>query len=317
MNNKYTVLKLLENTSNVISGQSIAESLGISRAAVWKHIHSLQDDGYAIISSPKGYSLDKSCDVINADAIKSIVGKKYEIEVFDTIDSTNNYIKNIANESREGKVVIAKNQSSGKGRLGRSFFSPDGSGIYMSILLKPKMSINDTTLITAMSALAVCEAIYDVVGIECPIKWVNDIYHNDKKLCGILCEAGYNMELANLSYVVVGIGINVYEPKCGFPDEIKDIATGLLTEKSYDLRNRLISKIIDKIFYYYNHIHDRSFVKEYKNRCFVLGKNISVINNTNSEKAKAIDIDEDCRLLVEYDSGEKQYLNSGEISIRL
>lgn len=317
MNNRYNLLKLLEQANNVISGQSLADRLNISRVAVWKHIRSLQDDGYIISASPKGYILDKNCDVINADAIKELYNKAEDIEVFDTIDSTNSYLKNIAQSCNEGKLIISRNQSAGKGRLGRSFFSPSNSGIYMSLLLKPQLDIKDTSLITAMVALAVSEAIYDTLGIECPIKWVNDIYHNNKKLCGILCEAGYNMELANLSYVVVGIGINVYKPEGDFPEDIKAIATNLLDNKKYNIRNKLIATIIDKIFYYYGNIGEKNFVEKYKERCFVLGKEIYIVKNGEYQKAKAVDIDESCRLLVEYDNGKQEYLNSGEISIRL
>lgn len=317
MNNKYILLRLLEQEDSVISGQSLADKLGISRVAVWKHIQSLQNDGYIIASSAKGYQLDKRCDLINIDSIREFAKRNYNIELFDTIDSTNSYLKSNAYNKKEGSIVISKNQSAGKGRLGRSFFSPEGSGIYMSILLKPQLDIGDTGLITAMSALAVSDAIKTVTGIDCPIKWVNDIYYNDKKLCGILCEAGYNMELANLSYVVVGIGINVYEPNEGFPKDIANIATALLREKTYNLRNNLVATIADKIFYYYSRIGDRSFVKDYRDRCFVPGRDISVIKNGESIEAKAIDIDESCRLLVQYKDGNKEYLNSGEISIKL
>lgn len=315
MSNKFQVLDSLECADNILSGQCLADRLNISRVAVWKHIKALQNEGYNIESTSKGYRLIADCDVIDKEVLQKIAAKDLQFELFDKLDSSNTYLKSIAHKCHEGHVVIAKTQTAGKGRLGRSFYSPDTAGIYMSVLLKPKLNINNTGLITAMSAVAVCEAISIETNIDCSIKWVNDLYYRNKKICGILCEAGYNMELARLDYVVIGIGINVY--KSPLPHDIANIATYLLDKHQYNMRNKIIARILERLMYNYKYIESKQFINEYRKRCFIIGKDINVLKPNTSQKARAIDIDDNCRLLVEYENNNKEYLNSGEISIKL
>ncbi len=242
---------------------------------------------------------------------------KFDVCVLDTVDSTNNLLKAMAKEGRkEGTVIIADSQTGGRGRYDRKFYSPKGTGIYMSILLKPRLKAKDSVLITAAAAVAVNEAILKLFQKETYIKWVNDLFLNGKKVCGILTEGALNTETLRLNWAVLGIGINVYEPENNFHDEIKNIAGAIESERQPDLRNRLCAEIINRFFYYYEKIEKREFLDIYRQKSCVLGKEIEVLKNENNLKATALDIDNDCRLLVSYENGSKEYISSGEISIK-
>lgn len=188
---KHKVLSYLENNKgNSVSGGKLAEKLGVTRSAVWKAIKSLQDEGYSITAvTNKGYCLSEQNDILSAESIKPYLNKKnknIDIKVFKTIDSTNTYAKTLAqNGAPQGTVVISEEQTAGRGRMGRSFYSPASTGIYMSIVLRPKLSLEDSLLITTSVAVAVSNAIEKIAYIDTKIKWVNDIYFGDKKLCGI------------------------------------------------------------------------------------------------------------------------------------
>lgn len=248
-------------------------------------------------------------DIISPLEINKNLQKDIEILYFEEIDSTNNYIKRNP-DSPEFLTVIANSQTSGKGRMNRSFHSPQNSGIYMSILLKPKLKAENSVLITAAAAVAVSLAIESLCPQDTKIKWVNDIFINNKKVCGILTEGSLNPD-GSFNYAVLGIGINAYMPKNDFPDEIKDIAGAVFNKKQENLKNRLISQIINNFLKYYNDLEKRDFLSVYRQKSLVLGKEITAPNG----KALAIDIDDNCHLLVEYKNGEKEYLSSGEISI--
>ena len=248
-------------------------------------------------------------DIISPLEISKNLQKNIQILYFEEIDSTNNYIKTKA-DSPEFLTVIANSQTSGKGRMNRNFHSPQNSGIYMSILLKPKFKAENSVLITAAAAVAVSEAIESLCPVNTKIKWVNDIFINNKKVCGILTEGSLNPD-GSFNYAVLGIGINAYMPKNNFPEEIRNIAGAVFKEEKENLRNRLISLIINNFLRYYNDLEKRDFLEIYKQKSLVLGKEIVTPNG----KALALDIDDNCRLSVEYKNGEKQFLSSGEISI--
>ncbi len=248
-------------------------------------------------------------DIISPLEISKNLQKNIQILYFEEINSTNNYIKTKA-DSPEFLTVIANSQTSGKGRMNRNFHSPQNSGIYMSILLKPKFKAENSVLITAAAAVAVSEAIESLCPVNTKIKWVNDIFINNKKVCGILTEGSLNPD-GSFNYAVLGIGINAYMPKNNFPEEIRNIAGAVFKEEKENLRNRLISLIINNFLRYYNDLEKRDFLEIYKQKSLVLGKEIVTPNG----KALALDIDDNCRLSVEYKNGEKQFLSSGEISI--
>ena len=237
----------------------------------------------------------------------------------DETQSTNDYLKSLAEKGAQEKtVVIADRQTGGKGRLGRSFFSPE-SGIYMSILLRPQFSAEKSLFITTAAAVATALAIEEASGKKTGIKWVNDIFINKKKVSGILTEGSVNFKTDKFNYAVVGIGVNFLQPECGFPDELKDIAGAVFKKKPKDseIKKKLIAKIIDNFFKIYNDFENDDFMKIYKKKSIIIGKKVYVIKKDSKLKAKAIDIDDNAHLVVVYKDGERETLYSGEVSIRL
>ena len=229
MKTKERVLQILYNSKgSEVSGEEIAKSLCVSRNSVWKSVNSLKKDGYLIYTSPNGYMLDMQKELFTESNIKKYLKDDRKILLFDIIDSTNNMAKQLAqNGEGEGTVVIAKSQTNGKGRMGRSFISSSENGLYLTIILRPRVSVDKCVNITVLGAVSLCEAIEELCGVECQIKWVNDIYINEKKVSGILTEASINFEGGTMQYAVIGMGINVYEPVGGFDPEIKDIDCNL------------------------------------------------------------------------------------------
>ncbi len=306
--------ELINAKGKSVSGQSLADKLFCSRNAVWKAIKSLENDGYLIkATTNKGYCLENG--EICAKQIENNLKQNCKILLIDNVDSTNNYLKILAEKGEsENTVVIAKRQSGGKGRMGRKFFS-DSGGVYMSVLLKPKFSAQKSLFITTAAAVAVANAIETVTGNQTQIKWVNDIFVKGKKVCGILTEASIDFETGGLCYAVLGIGINVKKPKDDFPEEIREIA-GVISDEKVDV-SLLISNILNNFFEIYHNIETSDFMNVYKQKSMIIGKDIFVLRGENKTPAKAIDIDDNARLLVEYENGEREYLSSGEVSVRL
>ena len=238
---------------------------------------------------------------------------------FEELDSTNRYLKEKASQGApEGTVIIANRQSAGRGRLGRSFFSPEDKGIYMSILLRPDIPLERAVLITSMTAVAVARAVEQIGGVEAKIKWVNDIFLNRKKVCGILTEAGINVKNGTLDYAVLGIGVNVGSMK--FPEELEKIATSVSNECGTEVSKEvLIEEILKELERWYPTLADGSFLEESRKRSILLGREILVLDETapgGSYPAKAMNINELGNLVIEKE-GVTKVLNSGEVSIRL
>lgn len=320
---KGKVLKILEeNKGKNISGEEIAKALNISRTSIWKAINSLRNEGYIIDAvTNKGYSLATNTDFISKEGISLYLNKSCsDIEIYNykTISSTNEIAKNLAlSGAKHGTVVISEEQTAGKGRLGRSFYSPANTGIYMSIILRPNLTAMDSVLITTSSSVIICEAIKKVTGIDCQIKWINDIYLNNKKVAGILTEASTNFESGTIDYLILGIGINFNQPKEDFPDELKSIASSLFNNNNNNInRNMLCAEIINNILDMIPRIKNYDFISEYKKRSIVLNQEIIYISSGISSKGKAININCDGSLVVEHDDGSIKILNSGEVSIR-
>lgn len=251
--------------------------------------------------------------------IEKYLNQKKAIKYFKKITSTNTYLKELAeNGEPENTIIWSEYQSMGRGRLGKSFFSPEGCGIYLSYLIKPKISPSDALFITVAAAVSMVRAIDTVFHIKTKIKWVNDIYYNDKKLCGILTEGKILTENA-LSYAVLGVGINIKTPPCGYPEEfsykttnIETILKRLVTE---DEKQRLIAEFInnfDKVF------SDKTFsyVKEYKEASCIIDRDIEILSGEHKGSAHVLDIDNRARLVVSKD-GKAMSLDSGDVSIRL
>lgn len=322
---KDEVIKYLEaNIGKLISGGELSKNLNVSRTAIWKAINSLKDEGYNIESKKnEGYILNTNNNILSKEIIKKnttakVFGK--EIDILKTVDSTNNYLKLKAQDKAdEGLVAIAEQQTDGKGRKGKSFFSPAGSSIYMSVLLKPKIKISNINLITIIAAISVVEAIYNITKIQTSIKWVNDVMYNNKKLCGILTEASIEGESGDINYIVLGIGINV--KKINFPDDIKNVATSLGNITSIDYnRNELIGQLLNQLENNYNKLFSNNqceLINSYRNYLSMLGNEINVILSDSTYRAKALDIDENAHLIIQLPSGEITKINCGEISIKL
>lgn len=317
---KDRVLTLLEkNRGTYISGEQIAKEIDVSRAAVWKAIKRLQDEGFAIEGiNNKGYQLAEESDILSKQGVEQWLTSQdfYNLEVYKTVTSTNLLLKERSFE-KEGLVIAATEQTAGMGRLGRTFVSPKDTGIYFSILLKPKLDNREITLLTTIAAVAVCEAIEKYTDAQPQIKWVNDIFIGNRKVCGILTQASFSVENLEPEYVVVGIGINLYKPEDGFGTEVDKVAGAILDNQSGNIKNKILAEVLNRYAYYYKNFADKEFVQEYKNRSLVLGKTISVVRPEGTREAVAIDIDELCHLLVEYEDKSTEWLSTGEISIRL
>ena len=315
--------QLLEtNKSTFLSGEEIARRLGVSRNAVWKAIKALQADGYPIQAVPnRGYCLAASSDVLSESGIRQyLTGEAQELSlhVFDSVDSTNLVLRQLANQGApEGTVVISAEQTGGRGRKGRSFYSPVGTGVYVSLLLKPKIAPDDATLITTTAAVAVSEAVEALSGRTAEIKWVNDVFMDGKKICGILTEGSFDMESGQFEYAILGTGINVYTPAGGFPEEIQSVAGSVLPQSAPDGKNRMIAEYLNRFLPLYRSLGSSLTNAEYRRRSFVLGKMVNVIASDRVTPARALDVDERCRLVVEYEDGRREALSSGEISVKL
>ena len=314
---KERVLTLLEKNKDIsLSGESMARVLSVSRNAVWKSIEALRSEGYTIEAGRnKGYRLISDGGNFSAAGIPALLGeeaKRFDITIEETVTSTNTVLKAMAEHvEKEGRILIAREQTAGKGRLGRSFYSPKNSGLYISFLLRPRFSARDALYITTAAAAAVSEAIDLVAGVETEIKWVNDIYYKGKKLCGILTEASIDFESGGLHYAVLGIGINVTEMT--FPDELSDIAVSLGADKV--LFAKLSAEIIKRFFGYYDNIGELRFLPEYRRRSFLIGKQITFTDNEGEKTAEVLDVDEKVRLVVREDNGNIIKLSSGEVNL--
>ncbi len=241
------------------------------------------------------------------------------IEVHDCLSSTNHRVRDAAKEGvAEGLVVIADRQTEGYGRYGRPFFSPGGCGLYMSILLRPNECPNVALRITTAAAVAVAEAIEEVTGRSCGIKWVNDLFLDGKKVSGILTEGGINPETGRMDYTVLGIGVNVTTPPDGYDEVLRGVAGAILAHSEHEVRNHLAATILQRFFHYYQDIMNRDLLVSYRRRLFFLGQTVRVLRmGREACEGVALDIDEDFHLLVRYEDGLTEALSSGEISIQL
>ncbi|MEE1078765.1 MAG: biotin--[acetyl-CoA-carboxylase] ligase [Agathobacter sp.] len=322
MTTKEKVLELFERNKGVFfSGEELAQKISVSRAAVWKAVNALRNEGYSIEAvTNKGYCLSENTDIISVQGIQKYLSKEnadLNIEVLQSTGSTNTYIKEKANEVADGYVVVANEQTNGRGRFGRAFYSPAGSGFYLSILLRPSQYTAEKAVrLTTQAAVAMCEAIEEVANVDAKIKWVNDIFVNGRKVCGILTEASFDLESGFLEYAVVGVGLNVYSPDGDFPEELKEIAGCILGDSNTDAKNRLIGSFLNRFLAYYSASNQDEYVKKYRARSFLIGKSITVISGNEQKTAVAYGMDDECHLLVRYEDGQEEALAHGEVSVR-
>lgn len=313
--------EIFENArGEYISGEDIAKKLGCTRAAVGKAVKQLRNDGYRITAvTNKGYCLEAGSDVLSSAGVQKYIKDPSEVDirVYKSVDSTNNVLRELANSGApEGTIVISGEQTGGKGRLGRSFFSPGDTGLYMSLLLRPEMSAANAVRITTAAAVAVAEAVEAVSQKRADIKWVNDVYIGGRKICGILTEAVFSLENGGVDYAVLGIGVNVYAPVGGFPEDMRATAGIVFDSPMNDMRNRLAGLIAENFMRYYRELDKSTFAQNYRQRLLWKGERINVINGAQSFQAVLEDADENCALIVRLDDGTRKVISSGEITIR-
>lgn len=319
---KEEILRLLRSADGYISGQELCNRFGVSRTAVWKAINQLKEAGYEIEAQQnKGYKLMAAPDLMTEAEIKSLMHTDWvakEVLYFDTIDSTNTKAQELAEKGYpSGTLVVADKQESGKGRRGRSWVSPSGTGIFMTLMIKPDINPNNASMLTLVAALAVAKAITSVTGEEALIKWPNDIVVNSKKVCGILTEM--NAQFDYINHIVVGIGINVHNES--FPEEISQMASSLMIEAGGKRFHR--AQIIAETMSYFEQYYDTflktqdlsALVREYDELLVNRNKSVRVLDPKEPFDGKAMGITPKGELIV--DTWESRKLvSSGEVSVR-
>ena len=324
MTTKEKLLALLEDSKGTFfSGEEIARTLQVSRAAVWKAVNALREDGYTVdAATNKGYRLSPDSDILSPQGIRRFLKPEYrdlDLTVLPTAPSTNALVREKANQGRpEGCIIVAREQTAGRGRYGRQFFSPVDSGVYLSLLLRPTAySPQQATCLTAAAAAAMCQTIKAVTGQQPGIKWVNDIFLHGKKVCGILTEAAVGLETGTLNYMVLGAGVNLYPPAEGFPEEIQPIAGSVLERSCPEAKNRLVGEFLNRFWDFYSRPECRAYLEDYRARSLAIGRNVTVLSAGKTVSAYAYGIDDDFRLLVRYENGDTEALSYGEIRIQL
>ncbi len=302
----------------LVSGGELARELGVTRNSVWKAINQLKKEGYGITShSNHGYTLNGKLDIINIEEISRRLPNNARLIVYDLATSSNDICKELAqNGENEGTAVIVKSQTNGRGRMGRSFISKSEEGLYFSFILRPTIGASEALNITVITAVALSHAIEETSGCDSKIKWVNDIYINEKKCAGILTEAQLNFECGTLDYCIVGVGVNISTPKGGFDKEISEIATGIYENGApCGYKTKLLTEFFKHFFKYYSEIEKKEFMLEYKSRSNLIGKDVDVYVGDKITRGIVIGIDEDARLVVDTADGIKAF-SSGEARVR-
>mgnify|MGYP004629182411 FL=1 len=310
---------LLSCRGSFLSGEELAQSLGVSRAAVWKGVKALKEAGFPIDAQQnRGYRLEAGLDILSAPGILGQLdkGHPYKIDLRPVVTSTNALLREqAALGAAEGTVLISGSQSQGRGRLGRSFFSPADTGVYLSVLLRPGLeNPAGAVRLTTMAALAACEAVSEIAGQQAQIKWVNDVFLDGRKVAGILTEASVSLEDGSLDYVVLGVGFNLYAPADGFPAEIADTAGAILSAPLDNGKNALSAAFLNRFWALYR--SPEGYEERYRQHCMVLGRDIWVISPRGQHPARALDLDKNCGLIIEYPDGTRQTLKAGEVRIR-
>lgn len=318
---KDEILELLSsNRGSFISGESIAEKYNVSRNAVWKAVNALRKKGYLINAlQNKGYILEYN-EVFACEEIKKYLSSPLSIRFLPVVTSTNDVVMELGkNNEEEGIVIVSNQQTAGRGRKGRQFYSPKDTGIYFSILLRPNIHFSKALFITTAAAVSVSLAFEELFNIKADIKWVNDIYINNKKICGILTEAHIDMESMIIDYAALGIGVNVFTPNDNFPEGLSHIAGAAFNNEILNdtIRNKLTAKILDIFWEHYKELESVLFLKDYIDRNLVVGKNVLIERGGIKEKAYVKAINNDFKLLVQLENGTDEILDSGEVSLIL
>lgn len=312
---------LMDHKGEFVSGQKISELFGISRTAVWKHIRVLKQRGYVIESYTKrGYCLREAPELLSPESVarqlKTVTfGRK--IVYHEKVDSTNTIAKKLADKgAEEGTVVVAEEQTGGRGRLDRKFISPFAQGVWFSIILRPQFPPMEVSKMTLVAAVAITKALRKFGMVHCGIKWPNDILVHGAKLVGILTELNASVEKIN--YLVMGIGINTTLSRKTLPRELKKTTTSFAMENIPVHRDELLSEVLYQLEYYYDMIKEKGFapvLDEWKTLSCMLGEEVQVIEPNRTFNGKAIDLDESGNLLVQTDTGTEKVL-AGDVHVR-
>lgn len=316
------ILEILEQKrGESISGEELAQVLSVTRGAVWKAIRTLRERGHQIEAvTNRGYCLSPWSDLLTAAAIRQNLDEKYRdipIDIAQIVTSTNDIAKSaILQGAVHGSIFLAEEQTAGRGRRGREFFSPARTGLYMSVVLKPLIQTSDAVLYTLATAVVVCRVLEEELDIKPQIKWVNDIFYNNKKVCGILTEASSDVESGMIESLVVGIGINVTTTEESFPDQLQTVAGSVTSGKCGFIRARLAARIVSELLKETEVFSRELILKEYKERSFMLGQDILFYEKNAWHKAHVLDIDENGGLIIMDSSHNRRTLYSGDISVK-
>ncbi len=310
------LLELLKKKHDYISGEDISGGLGISRQALWKHIQELRDCGYDIVAVPHlGYKLDSVPDRLFPQEIQHKLNTKFigkKINYFDKVSSTMDEAMQLGMQgAQEGTLIIAESQGKGRGRLGRLWDSPKYKGIYLSLILRPDISPNHCPTLTLLAAVSICEAVSSVCGLDCQIKWPNDILIHHKKIAGILTEL--NAEMDRVSFVLIGIGLNVNNDK----KDLVSGATSLREQKKEDInRIELLQELLRRIeenYVTFQKEGPQVILDKWRKNSLTLGARVKVACQKEHLEGEAIDIDSDGGLLIRKDSGIIEKVMSGDV----
>ena len=319
---KEELLSLLRERNEYVSGQELCRHFGVSRTAIWKAVNRLKEAGYEIEAVPnKGYRVLSCPDSVAAVEVSSlmetdVIGR--DVRYMETIDSTNLYARRLGEDGAvEGVLVVADEQTAGKGRSGRHWTTPPGSAIAMSVLLRPRIAPERISMVTLVMGLAVAKAVRELYGLDALIKWPNDVVVNGKKICGILTEM--SAELMAVNYIVIGVGINSNMKE--FPEEIRTTATSIALELGRDVsRARLIAEVMKHFETLYRSFLETSdlsgIISDYNAILVNIGRRVRVLEPGNEYSAKALGIDRNGRLLVRTDEGTVRDVYAGEVSVR-
>lgn len=319
MSTKKELLEILEqNRETYVSGQELAGRLNVSRGAIWKAIRKLEEEGHRIIGvNNKGYRLESGSDILTSEGINFHLDPRWKglrVLVHKSLDSTNNEAKRMPEDQRqEPLLLVANEQTRGKGRMGRHFHSPADTGIYMSLCLRPGRHVSDLATITTKVSVAVCRVIDSLVGSGAVIKWVNDIYLDGRKVGGILTEAVTDFESGMVGTLIIGIGLNIRTRVEDFPEEINSLAGSV--HPGNITRNEIVARLANEVLRLYEDRDEEGIMEEYRRRCFILNREIRYTIRGETRVGRALDVDESGHLIVEDKDGGRVVLNSGEVSL--
>ena len=305
---------LLSSPEQFISGAAVAQQFQVSRNAVWKAVEQLKSEGVRIASVPnRGYKLESVPDLYDEKSFLSLVKDckiPWKVQWLSETASTNDFAKSLASDGApEGQVIVADRQTMGKGRLGRQFHSPKG-GLYMSLILRPKLPPTQMMAVTACTAAAVHQALAEF-GITAQIKWVNDLFLNGRKICGILSEGSFNAELLRMDYLVIGIGINLH-PDPHLSEELQPIVTDLQTETGQSvLRVPLLAAILRQLDRLLPELSAHTFLSVYSHYSMTIGRMVRVQGQNGELTAKAVGFSDDAGLIVEKSDGSREIIRTG------